>query len=143
MQIFHITHIYIPYLIKKMDSCDVCFGSRYIKGGGIKNWGLIRKTISWSANTAARILVGSNANDNTGAFRCYKAKVIDYLLHHKISSNGYSFLLETSYMIQKKGFKIAETPIIFVDRRYGSSKISKKEIIKWAKTLFKLSLKRI
>jgi len=130
--------IYIPDILKKMEFTDICCGSRYIKGGGVKNWGPIRRMISKGANGLTKILLGSKLNDNTGAYRCYKNEVIKYLLKSNIKSEGYSFFVESSFILQKKGYKIIEVPIIFVDRRYGQSKISKKEVFNSMKLLIKL-----
>ncbi len=134
---------YIPLLINKMKDVDVCVGSRYVKGGKIKNWGIIRKAISRGANLLAQILLGSSVHDNTTGFRCYKSHVVKEILNANIHSNGYSFLVEIAYFLQKKKYKIGEIPLDFIDRRYGKSKISKKEIFQSAKMLFKLWFLRL
>ncbi|MBU0580428.1 MAG: polyprenol monophosphomannose synthase [Candidatus Margulisbacteria bacterium] len=128
----------IPELINKMDSVDVCVGSRYVKGGIIKNWGPLRRAISRGANLLAQVLLSSRIHDNTTGFRCYKADVVNEILNANVQSSGYSFLVEIAYLLQRKKYKIGEIPLVFIDRRYGSSKISRKEIIQSAKMLFKL-----
>lgn len=134
---------YLPDLIKKMQYCDIAIGSRYVPGGGTKNWGWSRKVISRSANTLAHIMLGLKAGDCTAGFRCYKAKVLKKIELDNIFSNGYSFLMEMLYRCQKAGFKTGEIPIIFEDRRVGISKISRKEILKAFVTLSRLTWDRI
>lgn len=134
---------YIPALVNKMDSVDICVGSRYAKGGHIKNWGFIRKSISRGANLLAQILLNSKIKDNTTGFRCYKSKVVKDILSSDIRSNGYSFLIEIAYLLQRKKYIMAEIPLYFEDRKYGKSKISKREMIQSAKMLFRLGFLRL
>lgn len=134
---------YLPNMLKKMETCDLCIGSRYVHGGGTQNWGVSRKIISRSTNLLAHTLLGLKANDCTAGFRCYKKEVLSTINLDNIYSNGYSFLLEMMYKCQANNFKIGEIPIIFKDRRVGVSKISKQEIIKAMKTLVRFTWKRI
>ncbi|MFA5887121.1 MAG: polyprenol monophosphomannose synthase [Candidatus Nanoarchaeia archaeon] len=134
---------YLPSMLKKMETCDLCVGSRYVPGGGTKNWGISRKIISRSTNLLAHTLLGLKANDCTAGFRCYKKEVLSTINLNNIYSNGYSFLLEMMYKCQVNNFKIGEIPIIFEDRRVGVSKISRQEIIKAMKTLMKFTWRRI
>ncbi|MFH1638670.1 MAG: polyprenol monophosphomannose synthase [Candidatus Woesearchaeota archaeon] len=134
---------YLPALIKKMQYCDIAIGSRYVQGGGTKNWCWSRKVISRSANTLAHIMLGLKAGDCTAGFRCYKAEVLKVIELDTIFSNGYSFLMEMLYRCQKAGFKTGEIPIIFEDRRVGISKISRTEILKAFVTLSRFTVDRI
>ena len=134
---------YLPAMLKKMQTCDLCVGSRYVLGGGTKNWGISRKIISRSTNLLAHTLLGLKANDCTAGFRCYKKEVLSTINLDNIYSNGYSFLLEMMYKCQTAGFRISEIPIIFEDRRVGVSKISRQEIIKAMKTLMRFTWRRI
>ena len=135
---------YIPNFIKKINKgYDVVFGSRYVKGGGTYKWGIHRKIISKSANILAKLVLNLKTNDNTTGFRCYKKKVLETIDLDKIFSNGYSFLVEISFLCKKQNFKIGEIPILFVDRKYGETKISRKEIFKTIHTLLRLRLKNI
>lgn len=135
---------YIPNFLEKIkDNCDVVFGSRYVKEGGTYKWGLHRKIISKGANLLAKLILGLKTNDNTTGYRCYKKEVLQNLDLDKIKSNGYSFLIEIAYLCQKAGFKVGESPILFIDRKYGKTKISKKEIFKTLQTLTRLKLKEI
>jgi dolichol-phosphate mannosyltransferase len=130
---------YMPSLIKKINQgYDVVLGSRYVKGGGIKNWDITRRIMSRGANLLARIILNIKINDVTGAFRCYKREVLNNINLNKIKSNGYSFLEELLYYCKKKNYKIGETPIIFVDRKEGVSKLSKIEMVNFFLTLIKL-----
>lgn len=128
------------YIQKMMDSSrnsQLVIGSRYIKGGGTKNWGLMRQINSRVANFLAKNMLHMNSNDSTAGFRLYKREVLSSINFDKIYSNGYSFLIEVLYKCQLKGFAISEIPIIFEDRKKGASKISKNEILKASKTLLK------
>ncbi|MAG52342.1 MAG: dolichyl-phosphate beta-D-mannosyltransferase [Nanoarchaeota archaeon] len=132
----------IPNFLKKIEEgYDLVLGSRYIPGGGVHNWPIHRKIISWGGNFLPRLVLGLRTFDNTTGFRCYKREVLEALNLDNIKSNGYSFLVEIAYLIQKKGFKIGETPILFKDRIHGDSKISKKEIFRTLKTLARLKFK--
>lgn len=129
----------IPNFIKKIqEGYDLVLGSRYIEGGGTYKWPIHRKIISWGGNFLPRLILNLKSHDNTTGFRCYKRKVLETIDLDSIKSNGYSFLVEIAYLIQKAGFKIGETPIIFKDRELGETKISKKEIFRTLRTLFRL-----
>ncbi len=105
---------------------DVIIGSRYIEGGGTKNWGIGRKIISKFGNKYAKTILGSNIYDMTGGFNFLSANVLTSIHYEKMMSEGYSFLIELKYRATKKNFKIIEFPIIFEDRRVGQTKMSKK-----------------
>lgn len=131
----------IPQLVEKMRDYDIVIGSRYIKGGKVKNWGVHRTILSRSANLIARATLKLAPRDCTAGFRCYRTESLQSLDFSKIRSNGYSFLVETIYILQKKGLKIGEVPITFTNRTKGVSKISKTEIFKAILTLIRLKLK--
>lgn len=135
--------LYIPNIIKLIKNNDVVIGSRYITNGGTLKWSLHRKITSKGANIFAQIMLGLKSNDCTSGFRCYKSEVLRSINLDNIFSNGYSFLVEMIYKCQRKRFKIGESPIIFVDRNEGKSKISRKEIIKAFYTVMKLFFERI
>ncbi len=117
---------------------DVVVGSRYIAGGGIRNWGPHRYLLSWGANTLARLILGLNARDCTSGYRCYRTRLIGQIDLDAIQSDGYSCLMELLAVCQRRGAVIREIPIVFHDRRAGQSKISHKEILKGFQTLFLL-----
>ncbi|BAZ50092.1 dolichol-phosphate mannosyltransferase [Nostoc sp. NIES-4103] len=129
---------YIPHLLAKSNQYDIVIGSRYVPGGGTKNWPWPRILLSWGANTFARFMLNLKSHDCTAGFRCYHRYVLESLALESIVSNGYSFLLEILYQCECRRWQIGEIPILFIDRQYGSSKISKQEISKAAKTVLRL-----
>ena len=130
---------YIPTLLRLTDQHDLAIGSRYVPGGGVRLWGVHRRLLSRGANLFARSILGLNAHDCTAGFRCYRASVLEKVDPHSIKADGYSYLLEMLWRVQKAGFSIVETPILFTDRRRGASKISQREIFNAAGTLFRLA----
>jgi len=130
---------YIPDLINLAAHYHITIGSRYMVGGGVENWGLHRRLLSLGANAIARHLLGLNVSDCTAGFRCYRREVLLTIDLDQIFSNGYSFLIEMIFECQRKGFLIGETPIIFVDREQGASKISGREIFKAINTVLRLA----
>ncbi len=121
---------YLNSLLSLAESTDVVIGSRYIPGGGTKNWGLHRRLLSKYANIYARIILNISIKDCTGGFRCYRKKVLEEIDFDSIISDGYSFVEELLYLCKIQGSEFGEVPIIFEDRQYGKSKINKKEIFK-------------
>jgi dolichol-phosphate mannosyltransferase len=134
---------YIPDLLAKNRDAQLVIGSRYVDGGGTVSWGLRRQILSKGANTFARLVLGLKAHDCTGAFRCYRRKVLESIELDEIFSDGYSFLIEVLYKCQRRGWEIGEVPIIFEDRRHGASKISRREIFKALYTVLCLGWKRV
>jgi dolichol-phosphate mannosyltransferase len=122
---------------------DVVLGSRYTRGGRIENWPWFRRQLSHTANWLARWALGRDIHDWTSGYRCYRRHVLEKLPFEEIRSDGYSFLVEILAACQRLGFRIAEVPITFSDRRYGKSKLSRREIYKGALTLLKLGGARI
>ena len=134
---------YIFDLVKASEENDVIIGSRYVNCGGIINWGIIRIIISKGANILTKKILGLKSNDCTSGFKCIKKEVIEKLDFSKISSRGYPFIIEFLYYCKENGFKIKEVPIIFINRKFGKSKISKKEMYETFKLLIKLKLKNL
>jgi len=133
---------YIPQLLGLIEEHDLGIGSRYVPGGGVRLWGIHRRALSRGANLLARTALGIKANDCTAGFRCYRAEVLRVVHPQSIRADGYSYLVEMLWRVQGAGFDIAETPIVFTDRRQGSSKISRDEIFKAALTVLRLALSR-
>jgi len=134
----------LPRFLQKIDEgYDIIVGSRYIKGGGTVNWNLYRRITSKGANILTQFLLNINVHDITSNYRCYKKNVLDSIDLVNIKSSGYAFVQEILYLSKLKGFKIQEIPIIFVDREYGKSKLTKKEIIKFLINLIKLKISSI
>jgi dolichol-phosphate mannosyltransferase len=121
-----------------LDENDVGIGSRYIQGGGTRNWGMHRQFLSRSANAFARFMLRFEAHDVTSGYRSYRREVLETLELDGLASHGYSFLVELLYRAAQHGFSIGETPIIFEDRARGESKMSVKEIWGGVKNLFRL-----
>ena len=116
---------YLPDFLKAIESADLVIGSRYVKGGGTPNWSLLRRFISGGGNIFARFMLGIPVRDCTAGFRCYRRQVLEDIDLDTIESQGYAFQVELAYRVYRRGFKIVETPIIFLDRRVGKSKMSR------------------
>lgn len=133
----------IPIMLSKMDECDVLIGSRYVKGVNVVNWPMKRLILSYSANIYTRIITGMPIHDATAGFKCYKRKVLESINIDSLRSNGYAFQIETNFLAYKKGFKLMEMPIVFVDRRVGVSKMNKKIVYEAAFMVWKLKARSI
>ena len=131
---------YIPQFVSAIDDHDVVIGSRYVEGGGIENWGLLREMISRGGNFYARMCTGLKMNDMTSGYRCYSRDVLKAVDLSRISATGYGFQVEMSYVCAALGFDIFELPIVFTDRRVGQSKMSGR--IVWEATWVVAGLKR-
>lgn len=134
---------YIPALVALADHHHITIGSRYIPQGGVVNWGVQRRFLSWGANSFARTALGLKARDCTAGFRCYHREVLLNINLDRIFSNGYSFLVEILYKCQRQGYSVGEIPIIFANRERGQSKISQREIYKAMYTVARLSVTRL
>ncbi len=134
---------YIPLLLAASQHSGLSIGSRYVPGGGVRHWGIGRRLLSWGANTLARLVLGLKAHDCTAGYRCYRREVLASLDLDTIFADGYSYLIEILYRCQRRGFHVAEVPIIFTDRRRGASKISKQEIFKAGVTVLRLAVDRL
>jgi dolichol-phosphate mannosyltransferase len=117
---------YVPRLIAAVeDGADLALGSRYVPGGGVRNWGLLRRFISAGGSFYARIILGVKVRDLTGGFKCYRRAVLEAIDLDAVDSKGYAFQIETTYRALRAGFKVVEVPITFADREVGGSKMSK------------------
>lgn len=134
---------YIPALVSLADHFHITIGSRYIPRGGVRNWELRRRFLSWGANAFARTMLGLKAKDCTAGFRCYHREVLLNIDLDRIFSNGYSFLVEMMFRCQRRGFTVGEIPIIFANRERGTSKISQREIYKAMYTVLRLFVSRL
>ncbi|MFL5937182.1 MAG: polyprenol monophosphomannose synthase, partial [Gaiellaceae bacterium] len=115
----------VERLIDAAESVDLALGSRYAKGGGTRNWGLVRRFISRAGSLYAQLILGLPVRDLTGGFKCYRRAVVEALPLDEIHSKGYAFQIETTYRTVRKGFSVREVPIVFVDRVEGGSKMSR------------------
>jgi len=114
----------IPIMLKKIEDCDLVLGSRYIRGGGVENWNFTRRLVSRFGNIYARFILGMPIYDMTGGFKCYRREVLEKINFDFLSSIGYNFQIETTYKAYRLGYKICEIPIIFKERKTGSSKFN-------------------
>lgn len=133
----------IKRFLKKIESCDLIIGSRYIDGVRVLNWPLSRLFLSVFANFYTRIITGMPIKDSTGGFKCFRRKVLESIDLQKIRSNGYAFQIEINFKAFKKGFKICEMPIVFTDRIRGKSKMSKKIVFEAAWMVWKLRIQSL
>ena len=120
---------YLPDFLREIAHADLVIGSRYIKRGDTPNWSLLRRFISGGGNIFARFMLGIPIHDCTAGYRCYRRHVLESIDLDTIESQGYAFQVELAYRTYQHGFKIVETPIIFMDRRVGKSKMSRKIFI--------------
>jgi len=122
---------------------DLVLGSRYLDGITVVNWPLRRLILSVGANIYARIVTGLPIKDCTGGFKCFRRETLEMLPLEKIKSDGYSFQIEMNYHCWKRGLRIKEIPIMFVDRQVGVSKMSKRIIVEAMWMVWALRLRRI
>jgi dolichol-phosphate mannosyltransferase len=134
---------YLPALLAKSRDYDLVIGSRYVRGGGTRNWGIDRKILSGGANRLARTLLSLPARDCTGGFRVWKRELIESSGLLDIRVEGYAFLFVSLDLCRRAKAKIGEVPIIFVDREFGQSKMSRKIIREAITVLAALWWKRI
>jgi dolichol-phosphate mannosyltransferase len=116
---------YLPRLIEATERADLAIGSRYVPGGGVTDWGPTRRFISRGGSTYARLALGLPIRDLTGGFKCFRRVVLETIDLETIEARGYAFQVETTYRAIKSGFRVIEVPIVFKDRRDGTSKMSK------------------
>jgi dolichol-phosphate mannosyltransferase len=103
---------------------DLALGSRYVPGGGVSDWGLLRRVISEGGSTYARWVLGLRIRDLTGGFKCFRREVLEAIQFEGVRSRGYAFQVELTYRAVRAGFRVVEVPIVFRDRRVGQSKMS-------------------
>jgi dolichol-phosphate mannosyltransferase len=135
---------YIPDMITKAksNSADVVIGSRYVPGGAMLYCPWYRKVLSSGANMIARTALGLHAHDTTAGFRLYRREVLESIPLDNIFSSGYSFLVEMLYLVERRGWRVAEVPIVYEDRMAGQTKISRNEIFRALYTVARLSFRR-
>jgi dolichol-phosphate mannosyltransferase len=121
----------VPRLVAAVEEggADVALGSRYVRGGSVGNWGLVRRFISRGGSIYAQILIGTRIRDLTGGFKCYRREVLERIDLDGIVSRGYAFQIETTFRALRKGFRAVEVPIRFVDREAGGSKMSRSIVL--------------
>ena len=129
---------YLPTLVGRLrgsgahsnpDGDDLVIGSRYVKGGGVRNWGLLRKFISRGGSLFARTVLRLSLRDLTGGFKAWRSEILASLPWDRLHSGGYVFQIESTFLASRYGARVAEIPIVFVDRRLGASKMSRRIIV--------------
>src|SRR5437667_696171 len=115
---------YLPDFLKAIENADLVIGSRYIPGGDTPNCTMLRRFISGGGNIFARFMLGIPVHDCTAGYRCYRREVLESIGLDTIQAQGYAFQVELAYRTTRQGFKVVETPIVFMDRRVGKSKMS-------------------
>jgi dolichol-phosphate mannosyltransferase len=115
----------LPRLLAATENADLALGSRYVEGGGTRNWSLARRAVSRFGSLYARILLGVGVRDLTGGFKCFRRSVLEAIGLERISTTGYAFQIETTYRALKVGCRVVEVPIIFSEREAGTSKMSR------------------
>jgi dolichol-phosphate mannosyltransferase len=106
------------------DGADLALGSRYVPGGGVSDWGLLRRFVSEGGSTYARWVLGLQVRDLTGGFKCFRREVLEAIHFDSVRSRGYAFQVELTYRAVRAGFRVVEVPIVFRDRQHGQSKMS-------------------
>ena len=134
---------YLPRFLERIESHDLVLGSRYIKGVNVVNWPMSRLLLSYYANVYARLVTGLPVRDTTGGFKCFRRQVLEQIDLDAVQSDGYSFQIEITFKAWKKGFRICEIPIVFVDRLAGSSKMSKRIVREAILMVWKLRLQSL
>ncbi len=132
---------YIKDFLREIKEYDLVLGSRYISGVNVINWPIMRLLLSYYANVYTRIVTGLPLRDATGGFKCFRREVLEAIDLDEVHANGYSFQIEMSMRAWKKGFKLKEIPIVFVDRIAGTSKMSKKIVREAIWMVWRLRLK--
>src|SRR6266516_1561003 len=115
----------VPRLAEAARDADLVLGSRYAQGGGTRNWGFVRRFVSRGGSLYAQVLLQLRVRDLTGGFKCYRRAVLEALPLDAVHSRGYAFQIEMTYRVLRKGFRVREIPITFVDRVEGGSKMSR------------------
>ena len=114
----------VPEFIEQIKSCDVVIGSRYISGINVVNWPMSRLLLSYFANLYTRLVTGMTIRDATSGYKCFRREVLESINLDDVRSDGYAFQIEMNFRCWRKGYRLKEIPIIFVDRRSGTSKLS-------------------
>jgi len=134
----------VPRLLEAAADADLVLGSRYVPGGKVEDWGAVRRAISSGGSIYARLLLGVPVRDLTGGFKCFRRVVLETIDLDAIHSRGYAFQIELTYRALRRGFRVREIPIRFVDREVGGSKMSRSIVLEaiWKVPLLRLAALR-
>jgi dolichol-phosphate mannosyltransferase len=116
----------LPEFLRELETADLIVGSRYLHGVTVVNWPLSRLILSYLANVYSRVITGMPLKDATGGYKCFRRQVLESIDLSRVKSDGYGFQIEINFKAWRKGFRIREIPILFVDRRAGESKMSRR-----------------
>ena len=116
---------YLPRLLEAAETADLVIGSRYVPGGGVSDWGALRRAISRGGSAYARVVLGVGVRDLTGGFKCFRREVLEAIDLGTVRARGYAFQVELTYRAIQRGFKVVEVPIVFRDREVGTSKMDR------------------
>src|SRR2546421_836764 len=133
---------YLPLFFERLEQNDLVIGSRYVKGISVINWDLKRLAMSKAATHYVRLITGLPLTDTTSGFKCWRREALEAIDLNRLFSNGYLFQIETSYMAFRKKLRIAEVPIVFVERRLGRSKMNWGVIAEALLGVFRMRLRR-
>jgi dolichol-phosphate mannosyltransferase len=131
----------VPRLIAAVEEgADLALGSRYVRGGRVGSWGLVRRLVSRGASVYTALFLQMGVKDPTGGFKCFRRRVLETIDLDAITAKGYAFQIETTYRAKRAGFRIVEVPIMFDDRTQGSSKMSRRIVLEavWRVPLLRL-----
>jgi dolichol-phosphate mannosyltransferase len=134
---------YLPRLLDAARRADLVLGSRYVPGGGVSDWGPLRRAISRGGSAYARRVLGLQVRDLTGGFKCFRREVLEAIDLDSVQARGYAFQVEMTYRAIEAGFEVVEVPIVFRDRRAGSSKMDRSIVAEavWRVPLLRLGLR--
>lgn len=130
----------LPRLLHAAEGADLAIGSRWVPSGGTRNWSMLRTLVSRGGSIYAKVILGVPVHDLTSGFKCFSGYVLRRLDLDSIHSNGYAFQVEVNHRCHRLGFRIAEVPIVFVDRRVGKSKMSPWIVLEAMAVVWKLRL---
>ncbi len=131
----------VPRLVAAAADADLVLGSRYVQGGAVSDWGLVRRAISRGGCLYAKLVLGVPVHDLTGGFKCFRREVLDALPLDEVSARGYGFQIEMTYRALLMGFRVTEVPITFSDRALGRSKMSRGIVLEAATLVPRLRLR--
>jgi len=114
----------LPRLIAAASAADLVLGSRYVPGGGVTDWGRFRRALSRGGSWYSQAILGVSVRDLTGGFKCFNRRVLEAIPLEEVRNNGYGFQVELTYRAVKQGFTVVEVPILFRERRVGTSKMN-------------------
>jgi dolichol-phosphate mannosyltransferase len=130
----------LPAFLDAVREDDLILGSRYLHGVTVVNWPLRRLCLSYGANLYSRLVTGMPFKDATGGYKCFRREVLEAIDWRRIHSDGYSFQIETTYQAWRRGFRVREIPILFVDRRVGVSKMNRRIVLEAVFLVWRLAL---